>query len=539
MTTGALGVRVVRVLGTFAPFLAFAWLSPKLYEARLLLKVDGAAPVVVRHADEDVDRAVAGCRAVAARMAATRPVAPATPRDAALARVVDFLVAHPELPASAAPATPSGLRRPDTARLRLQQERDRLQSEIQRGPRRVASSGDSDNPFADGPAAPPPVPSDAQLKRRLAEIDAILAAAPAPSPDQSPTTVLPAELDALALAVPAPAAFAPPRRPPEVLEAGLTTRVVAPESRWLFAVGFVVALAAALLPVAGARRSSRRMVPRLDPVPEFPNQRGDSERPAPTPAPVSNPPARQIATSAAATMQSAPPPRAPAPVVRAEPPPPVVRADPPPDESPVMAYPVPWSLSAVPDRARYSSLRDEVKGHSRSDCFVVAVTAADAAPDGKPALAAGLAASFAEDVASRVLLVEADLRHPAVAGALGVAMVPATDLVAQLEARIAGLADRHWYVLKCSQALHVLPARADAPDLLLSTHFEACLAELRPFYDVIIVHSPALDDAVACRAVSDVVDGAIIGRRSGEVETVETATFSSKRLVLDFPIGTA
>lgn len=96
-------------------------------------------------------------------------------------------------------------------------------------------------------------------------------------------------------------------------------------------------------------------------------------------------------------------------------------------------------------------------------------------------------------------------------------MIPAADLVSQLETRIAGTSDRHIYVLKCSPSLHVLPARAESPTLILSTHFESCLAALRPFYDVIVLHAPTLEDTVACRAVSDVVDGVIfVGRPSGE-----------------------
>jgi Mrp family chromosome partitioning ATPase len=121
-----------------------------------------------------------------------------------------------------------------------------------------------------------------------------------------------------------------------------------------------------------------------------------------------------------------------------------------------------------------------------------------------------------------VLLVEADLQRPHVCEALGIALVSAADLVSQLEARVGGSAERQIYVLKCSPSLHVLPARAGSPTLILSTHFESCLSALRPFYDVIVLNAPSLEDTVACRAVSDVVDGVVIvGRPTGTGASAE------------------
>jgi Mrp family chromosome partitioning ATPase len=173
----------------------------------------------------------------------------------------------------------------------------------------------------------------------------------------------------------------------------------------------------------------------------------------------------------------------------------------------------------------------------QGECFVVAVSAPGSATETKPAVAAGLAAALAEDPESRVLLVEADLQRPRTCEALGIAMIPAADLVTQLESRVAGTTDRHIYVLKCSPSLHVLPARAESPTLVLSTHFESCLSALRPFYDVIVVHAPPLDDTVSCRAVGDVVDGVVfVGRPPSSPHASVEHPLARKGWSVDVPV---
>lgn len=201
-----------------------------------------------------------------------------------------------------------------------------------------------------------------------------------------------------------------------------------------------------------------------------------------------------------------------------------------------MAYPVAWRGASAADLARYAPLRNEVRSRATRECFVVAVSGSSTASEMKPAVAAGLSAALAEAPDSRVLLVEADLQRPRVCEVLGVAMIPAADFVSQLEARIAGSSDRHIYVLKCSPSLHVLPARAESPTLILSTHFESCLSALRPFYDVIVLDAPALEDIVACRAVNDVVDGvALVGRPPGAERAPLEHPFFEKSWIADVP----
>jgi succinoglycan biosynthesis transport protein ExoP len=193
-----------------------------------------------------------------------------------------------------------------------------------------------------------------------------------------------------------------------------------------------------------------------------------------------------------------------------------------------MAYPVLWRGASPASLAPHVALRDKVRAAAASECFVVAVSGPVTALQTKPALAAALAAAVAENPESRVLLVEADLQRPRACDALGVELVPAADLVLQLEARVAGNSERHIYVLKCSPSLHVLPARSGSPTLILSTHFESLLSALRPFYDVIVLNAPSLEDTVACRAVSDVVDGVVVvGRPTGTAKMAQHP-FSAK-----------
>ena len=156
-------------------------------------------------------------------------------------------------------------------------------------------------------------------------------------------------------------------------------------------------------------------------------------------------------------------------------------------------------------------------------------------------VAAALAAAFASDPTARVLTVEADLGAPALGRALGLDVMPTTDFGKQLGARVEGAADGHWYVLNCSPALHVLAAKEVAPELVLSTHFEDCVAALRPFYDVSILRAPAVTETVACRAVSDVVDGVVVlvsASENSDVQVGQSALslFGQKRLSLELRV---
>jgi Mrp family chromosome partitioning ATPase len=444
-----------------------------------------------------------------------------------LTRLAAVIASQPPVPPvpSVAPA-PS---RPDAGRAKLEVERARLSAELSRGA--STSRASSDNPFDDGSA---PRRNTGALRRRIDEIDRLLAAAPASS-EPKPRAVVGAEVASLVRALPSAAPKAEPP-PPAVADRDVMVTRLAPDRTWLLALGIFAAFGAALLPVGRPRAAANRR--------STPSSRSRAVSSAPPPASLPRPPASDRPPRSAPSPAFLPrppasdrPPRSAPPAVARVPSdrpaalsvrPSSDRPAPSRDESPVMAYPVVWRGASPASLAPHVALRDKVRAAAASECFVVAVSGPVTALQTKPALAAALAAAVAENPESRVLLVEADLQRPRSCEALGVELVPAADLVLQLEARVAGNSERHIYVLKCSPSLHVLPARSGSPTLILSTHFESLLSALRPFYDVIVLNAPSLEDTVACRAVSDVVDGVVVvGRPTGTAKMAQHP-FSAK-----------
>lgn len=122
--------------------------------------------------------------------------------------------------------------------------------------------------------------------------------------------------------------------------------------------------------------------------------------------------------------------------------------------------------------------------------------------EGKTAVACNLAAAFAST--RRVLLIDADLRQPSVAGSLGI-NPPSPGL--------ANLLMQQATVDQCirsvrSSTLKVLPAgRAvdNALDLLMNTRFDDLISMMRSEYDVIIIDCPPI------QLVSDAL---VLGRRT-------------------------
>ena len=54
-----------------------------------------------------------------------------------------------------------------------------------------------------------------------------------------------------------------------------------------------------------------------------------------------------------------------------------------------------------------------------------------------------------------------------------------------------------------------------SPGLLLSKQFESCLADLRTYYDLIVIDGPPASLEVDCRALDSVADGLLIVCPSG------------------------
>lgn len=138
---------------------------------------------------------------------------------------------------------------------------------------------------------------------------------------------------------------------------------------------------------------------------------------------------------------------------------------------------------------------------------VLAVTS-PAAGEGKTLTAVNLAGALARESDGRVLLIDADLRRPSVATALGLSASPGlTDLLTSADVDLSAAAQQVppfqlWTVTAgtAGTAIH---------RLLRSPRFEPLLQRARQEYDVVIIDTPPLlpvfDSAVVARIVDQIL----------------------------------
>jgi len=502
-------LRLLRALGVLGVFLTYLALCPKLFDSRARVSLDDNVLSVVAFENDPV-RAEASANQ-AARETVRRigfenerqAEEQARVRSAAEAKLVDFVDRHPDLLVVA----PKSGNRANPARITLEKERERVQAQLavaEHAPRPPqAESSHTDNPFDDGSGTSP-----ARLRRRLAEIDSTLAAAERAAQQVQPSAEL-LELQKLVLTLPS---FPAPTKPTtRVVDAGSRPQPLDPDRVFLLLAGLAGGLAAALLPTTSRARA----------------------RPEPEPG------ARlQTPTLQALAVQ----PRTSSPTLGSMVPvahPSLMPAGAEPAGSPVLAYPVAFLLTPSTDLDRYTELKHRLDSLSERECFAVAVTAAHSS-HGKALVAASLASVYCNDPSARVLLLEADLAEPAIHQLLSLEMSPRTDFGRQLQACLDGEPASQWRVSKCSPALHVLASATRTPELLRTIYFERCMLQLKPYYDVIIVHAPPLSDQVGSRAVNDVVDGVILAYRDGDPTAGGPATpFIGKRLMVAVPVARA
>jgi capsular exopolysaccharide synthesis family protein len=140
---------------------------------------------------------------------------------------------------------------------------------------------------------------------------------------------------------------------------------------------------------------------------------------------------------------------------------------------------------------------------------VVAVTSA-VSRDGKTLVAANLAASLAKSRHHRTLLIDADLRRPSLAGALGLDRTT-PGLFAWLESPGA---DLDAYVRRVSgTTLDVLPCEpraSDAYDILRSARFRELIAKARARYQMVVIDAPPVIPVPDSSLLSSVIDGYLI-----------------------------
>jgi Mrp family chromosome partitioning ATPase len=500
------------ILGLLRAVLAFtvvggyAVVAPKGYEATCAVRAaDGAlTPLVVR--DESPERARAACndraRRTAERASAVVLRERNTPSKAELA-VADFVVAHPELAREPAPR-PVGRSPSETEKTVLEVERAKAQRELKRI-QELAPPG-ADNPFSDST----PRVNGSRLKLRILEIEERLRqfdAAPAAAPAASADVRLLGELRVLVDAARAATAPPQPRSEAAIVEAVLPTTPVEPRLNFLLFVAAIAGLAAGGFPPLFA--SFRR--PELDDA-EPPASLNVSERSGPG---VEAQPA--VSLVPASTTPAAAPER--------------------PAASPVMAYPIDWVPTVDPGRIP-RELVAEFGTHAAEGCFVVGVTSTLSSAALRTQAVVRLAGASAGAAELLVLVMEADFVRPELHRAMHLGIAPDVDFGLQLEQRMRGRTGEPWKVLKCTPSVHALATPTSAPNLVLSTFFERCMDELRPFYDVIVVHGPVVSDIPQCRALDDVLDALVIVRDAREERSsiVIDESYRSDKRTFDFPV---
>lgn len=157
--------------------------------------------------------------------------------------------------------------------------------------------------------------------------------------------------------------------------------------------------------------------------------------------------------------------------------------------------------------AQYRVLRHDLAQLRQSRGLRVVAVCSAGVGEGKTTTSINLAATLAEAPGARVLLVEADLRRPAIAtrlalGDVGPGLVGA---VVDPGLELAGLVRR-----RPPFTIEILPAGRcpDEPyDVLGSARFGEMLAEAREAYDFVVVDTPPLLLAPDWRALVQWVDG--------------------------------
>lgn len=166
-----------------------------------------------------------------------------------------------------------------------------------------------------------------------------------------------------------------------------------------------------------------------------------------------------------------------------------------------------------PESARsrsYRLLRHRLLGHS--DPRVIAVTSAEP-NEGKTTCAANLALALADETMARVLLVETNLRRPALGKLFGYA--PSESFVGRMaEYRDATPPYSVAAILGTRLQVAALPADV-APDARLDRMLLAvALQELREVFDYVVVDSAAVLESADADVACACADGVIVAMRA-------------------------
>jgi capsular exopolysaccharide synthesis family protein len=160
---------------------------------------------------------------------------------------------------------------------------------------------------------------------------------------------------------------------------------------------------------------------------------------------------------------------------------------------------------------QYQALRLKLERLQRARGLKVIAITSPGARDGKTVTAVNLAGALARSSASRVLLIEADVRRPAIARYLGLKQDDDPGLRQLIADPALTLRD----VVQRIDPLEfdvILAGSMDVPvhELFRSPRVQPILADARSQYDYVIVDTPPLGPVSDCALLAPLVDGVLI-----------------------------
>lgn len=162
---------------------------------------------------------------------------------------------------------------------------------------------------------------------------------------------------------------------------------------------------------------------------------------------------------------------------------------------------------------QYRALRTRLKSAERDRALRTIAVTSPAKGDGKSITAANLALTMAQEFQQRVLLLDADLRRPAVHRLFGVADTPGlADVLmnmAEVDQALVAVPDYHLTVMPAG----VPPARP--AELLGSATMRRTLETLRGRFDRIVVDVPPVAPLADLHILTPMIDGLLMIVRAG------------------------